>query len=157
MEMLDSAKVIMEAQDIVWMGGVILAGLATVVQRMSKKYKPWSWLAEQFGKAVNKEMLDKIDAVSKKVEELEAIDKRQDEDRARQLALDSRRRILATADEIRKKVRHSEEFFNDALDDISYYRNYCREHPDFENSKAVVSSRVIEETYRQCMLEDDFV
>lgn len=154
--MFDNAMAILEAQDVVWILGVILVGLATVVQKASKKYKPWSWLAEQFGKAVNKEMLDKIDAVSKKVEELEAADKKQDEERDRQLALDARRRILSTADEIRKRVRHSEEFFNDALDDISFYRNYCRMHPDFENSKAVISSEVIEETYQQCLLEDDF-
>lgn len=155
--MFDNAMAILEAQDVVWILGVILVGLATVVQKASKKYKPWSWLAEQFGKAVNKEMLDKIDAVSKKVEELEAADKKQDEERDRQLALDARRRILSTADEIRKRVRHSEEFFNDALDDISFYRNYCRTHPDFENSKAVISSEVIEETYQQCLLEDDFM
>lgn len=153
--MFDNAM-ILEVQDVAWILGVILVCLTTIVQKASKKYKPWSWLVEQFGKAVNKEMLDKIDVVSKKVEELEAADKRQDEERDRQLALDARRRILSTADEIRKHVRHSEEFFNDVLDDISFYRNYCRTHPDFENSKAVISSEVIEETYQQCLLEDDF-
>lgn len=155
--MFDNAMAILEAQDLVWISGVILVCLTTIVQKVSKKYKPWSWLAEQFGRAVNKEMLDKLDAVSKKVEELEATDKKQDEERNKQLALDARRRILSTADEIRKKIRHSEEFFNDALDDISFYRNYCRTHPDFENSKAVISSEVIEETYQQCLLEDDFM
>lgn len=154
--MFDNAMTILEAQDVVWISGVILVCLTTVVQKVSKKYKPWSWLAEQFGKAVNKEMLDKLDAVTKKVEELEAADKKQDEERDRQLALDARRRILSTADEIRKRIRHSEEFFNDALEDISYYRNYCKTHPKFENSKAVISSKIIEETYHQCLLEDDF-
>lgn len=81
---------------------------------------------------------------------------RQDEERDKQLAIDARRRILSVADEIRKKIRHSEEYFNDALGDVSQYRNYCRDHPEFENSKAVISSRIIEETYQQCMLEDDF-
>lgn len=154
--MLDNVTAILEAQNVVWILGVITVCFATVVQKVSNKYKPWSWLAEQFGKAVNKEMLDKLDGVSKRIEELEIVNKRQDEERDRQLALDARRRILSTADEIRKKIRHSEEFFNDALDDISYYRNYCREHPDFENAKAVISSKVIEETYQQCLLEDDF-
>lgn len=154
--MFDNPMSLLEAQNIVWVIGVILVCFATVVQNASKKYKPWSWLAEQFGKAVNKEMLDKMDALSKKVEDLEAADKRQDSERDKQYALDARRRILGTADEIRKKVRHSEEFFNDALDDISFYREYCRTHPDFENSKAVISSKIIEETYQQCLLEDDF-
>ena len=146
----------MRIEDLVWLTGTCGVALTILVQKLSPKYKPWSWLAEQFGKAINKEMLDKLDVVAKKVEDLEKADKRQDEERDKQLALDARRRILATADEIRKKVRHSEEFFNDALDDISYYRNYCRTHPDFENSKAVISSKVIEETYQQCLIEDDF-
>lgn len=155
--MLDNALTILEAQDLVWIAGVVCVALATIVQKASSKYKPWSWLAEQFGRAVNKEMLDKLDAVSKKVEDLEAADKKQDAERDKQMALDARRRILRTADEIRGKLRHSEEFFDDVLDDISHYRNYCREHPDFENSKAVISSKIIEETYQKCVLEDDFL
>lgn len=154
--MLEDATAILEAQNLVWVAGVVLVGITTVVQKASKRYKPWSWLAEQFGKAVNKEMLDKLDAISKKVEDLEAADKRQDEERDKQLALDARRRILSTADEIRKGIRHSEEYFNESLEDVGYYRNYCREHPDFENSKAVISSEIIEQTYHQCLLEDDF-
>ena len=63
----------------------------------------------------------------------------------------------STADEIRKKIRHSEEFFNDVLEDINYYRNYCKTHPGFENSKAIISSKIIEDTYRQCLLKDDFM
>ena len=143
-------------EDLVWLTGVGGVILTTLVQKLSTKYKPWSWIAQQFGRAVNEEMLNKLDTLEAKVDKLEKTDKRQDEERDKQLALDARRRILSTADEIRKKVRHSEEFFNDVLDDISYYRNYCKTHPNFENSKAVISSRIIEETYQQCLLEDDF-
>lgn len=154
--MLENANAILGAKDIAWVTGVILVCIATIVQRASDKYKPWSWLAEQFGRAVNREMIDKLDALSKKVEELEYADKQQNDERDKQLALDARRRILSVADEIRKKVRHSEEYFNDALSDVSYYRAYCRDNPDFENSKAVISSKIIESTYQQCLLEDDF-
>lgn len=139
-----------------WLIGVGAVTVTTMVQGMSTKYKPWSWLARQFGSALNREMMDKLEQLEKKVDRLECIDKEQDAERDKQLALDARRRILSTADEIRKKIRHSEEFFTDALEDVSYYRNYCRGNPEFENSKAVVSSKIIEETYQQCLLEDDF-
>lgn len=155
--MLDNALAILEAQDLAWIAGVVCVVFATIVQKASKKYKPWSWLAEQFGRAVNKEMLDKLDVVSKKVEGLEAADKKQDAEREEQMALEVRRRILRTADEMRAKIRHSEEFFDDALADVSFYRNYCREHPDFENSKAVISSKIIEDAYQKCVLENDFL
>lgn len=154
--MLDNVVATLEMQDLAWIFGVAITCLVTIVQKVSKKYKPWSWLAEQFGRAINKEMLEKMDVISNKIEELEIADKKQDAERDRQLAVDARRRILSVADEIRKKIRHSEEYFNDALDDVSYYRNYCKTHPDFENSKAVISSKIIEEAYRQCLLEDDF-
>lgn len=155
--MLDNALAILEAQDLAWIAGVVCVVFATIVQKASKKYKPWSWLAEQFGRAVNREMLDKLDVVSKKVEDLEAADKKQDAEREEQMALEARRRILRTADEMRAKIRHSEEFFDDALADVSFYRNYCREHPDFENSKAVISSKIIEDAYQKCVLENDFL
>ena len=155
--MLDNALAILEAQDLARIAGVVCVVFATIVQKASKKYKPWSWLAEQFGRAVNKEMLDKLDVVSKKVEDLEAADKKQDAEREEQMALEARRRILRTADEMRAKIRHSEEFFDDALADVSFYRNYCREHPDFENSKAVISSKIIEDAYQKCVLENDFL
>lgn len=155
--MLDNALAILEAQDLAWIAGVVCVVFATIVQKASKKYKPWSWLAEQFGRAVNKEMLDKLDVVSKKVEDLEAADKKQDAEREEQMALEARRRILRIADEMRAKIRHSEEFFDDALADVSFYRNYCREHPDFENSKAVISSKIIEDAYQKCVLENDFL
>ena len=155
--MLDNALAILEAQDLAWIAGVVCVVFATIVQKASKKYKPWSWLAEQFGRAANKEMLDKLDVVSKKVEDLEAADKKQDAEREEQMALEARRRILRTADEMRAKIRHSEEFFDDALADVSFYRNYCREHPDFENSKAVISSKIIEDAYQKCVLENDFL
>lgn len=155
--MLDNALAILEAQDLAWIAGVVCVVFATIVQKASKKYKPWSWLAEQFGRAVNKEMLDKLDVVSKKVEDLEAADKKQNAEREALMALEARRRILRTADEMRAKIRHSEEFFDDALADVSFYRNYCREHPDFENSKAVISSKIIEDAYQKCVLENDFL
>lgn len=154
--MLGNAVAALETINISWLIGVGLVCIVTIMEKASDRYKPWSWLAEQFGKAANREIAEKLDTLSNKVMELEAADKRQDEERDRQLAINARKRILGVADEIRKGIRHSEEYFNDALDDISNYHNYCREHPDFENSKAMISSRIIEETYQQCLIEDDF-
>ena len=157
--MVDQVLAILEAKDkdLAWIAGVIAVCVTTIIQKVSTKYKPWTWLAEQFGKAVNKEMLDKLDAVEKKVDSLEQADIKQKAESERKNAVDTRRRILRVADEIRAKYRHSEEFFNDALQDISFYRNYCRDHPEFENSKAIMSCKIIEDTYRKCLESNDFV
>ena len=148
---------LLDLQTVTWLVGALCVVITTLVQSLSTKYKPWTWLAEQFGKAANKEMVDKIDTLSKKVESLEKHDKEQDRQLNEERAKAARRRILRCADEIRSKIRHSQEFFNDVLDDISFYKNYCKENPKFENEKAVIAIKLIEETYEKCHKEDDFL
>ena len=143
--------------NLVWLSGVGVAALTTLVQKCSKKYKPWSWVFQQIGKAVNKEMYDKLDILSEKIDNLEERDKCQDEERDKENALDARRRILKFADECRRHERHSEEYFNDVLRDRSYYKNYCDNHPTFQNEKAVLAMSTCENAYRYCMENDDFL
>ena len=68
-----------------------------------------------------------------------------------------RTRILRFADELRRNVKHSEEFFNQILADISHYKNYCRTHPDYKNDKAVNAIAKIENVYQKCMEENSFL
>jgi hypothetical protein len=155
--MLKDIFSLLEAQDLVWLTGVIVAAVTTAIQGLSKKYKPWSWLARKFGSAMNKDMLDKLDTLSTKVDQLEKRDDEQDAAMAEEHARAARRRILRCSDEIRRKERHSEEYFNDVLDDISYYKKYCDEHPKFENEKAVLAIRLVEKTYEKCVSDNDFL
>lgn len=145
------------AQDIVWLTGVIVAAVTTAIQGLSKKYKPWSWLARKFGSAMNKDMLDKLDTLSTKVDKLEKRDDERDAAMSEEHARAARRRILRCSDEIRSKERHSEEYFNNVLDDISYYKKYCDEHPKFENEKTVLAIRLVERTYNKCIEDNDFL
>lgn len=155
--MLKDIFPLLEAQDLVWLTGVIVAAVTTAIQGLSKKYKPWSWLARKFGSAMNKDMLDKLDTLSTKVDQLEKRDNEQDAAMAEEHARAARRRILRCSDEIRRKERHSEEYFNDVLDDISHYKKYCDEHPEFENEKAVLAIRLVEKTYEKCISDNDFL
>lgn len=148
---------ILDLQGITWLAGVATVVVTTLVQNFSDKYKPWTWLAEQFGKAANKEIIDRLDDVEKKIINIEERDSEQDKKAEEDRAKAARRRILRFADEIRSKVRHSKEFFDDVLADISFYKNYCKENPKFENEKAVMAIELIEETYKKCLRENDFL
>ena len=149
---------LLQIQDFVFLSGSGTVVLVTLIQALSKKYKPWTWLAGQFGKAANKEMLDKIDNLERKVDNLEKRDNEQDARRDEDAAKAARRRILRCSDEIRSKsIRHSEEFFNDVLDDITFYNHYCQEHPMFKNEKAVRAIALVEKTYDKCMDDNDFL
>lgn len=148
--------------------GVVLLAAMSILEVTPVKINPWSWLwkkigkffgriGQAIGKALNGEVIAELSGIKERLTELEQHDQRQDKDRGEDKALDARRRILQFADEIRRKVRHSEEHFNNAFEDIDYYKTYCHEHTDFENDKARISIKIIEETYERCTRDDDFL
>ena len=72
-------------------------------------------------------------------------------------ARDSRTHILRFADELYNEVSHSQEYFNDILDDITLYEKYCNEHPEFPNAKTALSAKRIKETYERLHEEHKFL
>lgn len=66
-------------------------------------------------------------------------------------------RILRFNDEVKQGTRHTEEHFNQILEDITKYNRYCGEHKDFPNDKAVLAIKNIRDTYDKCMEENDFL
>ena len=142
-----------------WMkaGGGVLLLFMTLVQITPIKINPWSIVARGIGKAMSRDILDKLDTVETDVKNLKEkhdnLKDRMDKDDA-----DScRTRILRFADELRRGVEHSEEFFNQILDDISDYERYCSEHPEYKNSKAANAIAKIDKVYQKCMEENSFL
>ena len=72
-------------------------------------------------------------------------------------ALQARRRIIAFSDECKRNIPHSEEHFNNVLEDIDEYEKYCDAHPDFKNRKAVQSIKFILEIYDERRRKNDFL
>ena len=148
---------LMQLQDFMWIIGLLVIVITSLVQALSKRYNPWLWLLEKLGDAMNKKMLINQDCLEKKVDSLQyRLEKNEKED-AMNRAYGARRRILRFSDEMRKNERHSLEFFNEVLNDIKIYKDYCDKNPDFENDKAVISMEIIEEKYKKCLKEDDFL
>ncbi len=79
-----------------------------------------------------------------------------EEDERRDI-LQARRRVIDFADECRRGVRHSEEHFNNVLEDITVYDRYCASHPAFPNRQAESSIRLIMDVYDVCKRENDFI
>lgn len=132
--------------------------LLSIFVEVSKiKISPWSWLGKKIGKVINGDVINELDGVKKEIGEIKEQNATQNDQRALDKALDARRRILRFADEIRRGDKHSQEHFNSILDDISFYLQYCDDHPNFKNKKAVISIKIIEEIYEKCTREDDFL
>lgn len=71
---------------------------------------------------------------------------------------DNRRvRILRGSDEIKLKVRHSEEWFDQTNEDITEYEKYCDEHPGYKNNKAVHAIANINDAYQKALKDNDFL
>ena len=136
--------------------GLAVAAL-TLVQVVPVKINPWSYIARSIGKALNKDMMDKLESVQDDVKDLgnkhSNLEYRMDKDKAD----DCRTRILRFGDELRRGVEHSEEFFNQILDDISDYKRYCTEHPEYKNDRAVNAIAEIEKVYQRCMEKNSFL
>lgn len=138
-------------------GSGIAVAVLTLVQVVPVKINPWSYIARSIGKALNKDMMDKLESVQDDVKDLgnkhSNLEYRMDKDKAD----DCRTRILRFGDELRRGVEHSEEFFNQILDDISDYKRYCTEHPEYKNDRAVNAIAEIEKVYQRCMEKNSFL
>ena len=94
-----------------------------------------------------------LKAIKELADEIASILARMDKENAD----DARRNILNFDDELRRKVDHSEESYNQVLADIKFYRHYCREHEDYENDKATSAIAHVRETYQEVKNANKFI
>lgn len=130
-------------------GGLFVA-LSTLVEISPIKLNPWSWIAKKIGRAINGEVLEKVDKLEKDIQAMQDV---ADERNAKA----ARTRVLRFGDEIIHEVKHSKEHFDDILLDISNYDRYCAEHPHFENDRMQLTAQLIKDTYRKCMEDHSFI
>lgn len=139
----------MNIQDILTGGGVVFV-LLTIIQITPIKLDPWSAIARIIGRAINGEVMTKVDKLSHDLQEMKATEEERD-------AVNARIRILQFGDELCMNVRHTRERFNQILADIDMYENYCDTHPTFENNQSVMTIQNIKDVYHDCMKKHDFL
>lgn len=91
----------------------------------------------------------KLDSLEKKLDSLE---KKTDLNKAE----DKRACVLRFNGEIKRGIHHDEEEFNECLGAIDYYEDYCRQHPDYPNSKAVMAIANVKRVYEKAYQKNDF-
>lgn len=126
----------MSLNEIISSGGGVIIVLLTIIQLAPIKVNPWSKIAKVIGRALNTEIMDKLNESE---------------------ATNARYRILRFDDEIRHKVKHTEEHFNQIMDDIDDYERYCSSHPNYKNSRAVSAIENTRRTYEKCRRENSFL
>lgn len=110
----------------------------------------WTILARILGRAMNGELIVKVNNMSS---ELNQHIQKTEETRIRQ----ARQRILRFSDDIMLGKNHSQEHYNDILDDINIYETYCNGHPNYVNNKAKVAIELIRDTYQDHLQHNTFL
>ena len=133
----------MSMREIIGGGGGLLLVLMTLVQLAPVKVNPWSWVARAIGRAINAEVINKLDA------HITMDDRR--------CADGHRARILHFNNELLRDIDHTKEEFTEVLAEIDAYEDYCDEHPDYPNNRAVLAIQNIKSNYQSRLQKHDFL
>lgn len=140
----------MTALEIGGLSGGILAIILSLIQVSPIKFNPWTKIIRWFAKIFLGELFEKVENIQNDMNELKSTV-------AEDKAIECRVRILRFGDEVLHKERHTKEHFDQILRDITFYDNYCREHPDFENHITELTSSRIMKVYEKCCETADFL
>ena len=146
----------MTLQEILLGGGGALLVLLTLVQISPIKIDPWSALARAIGRALNKDVLDRLGTLENEQREIKAEVSAQKELSDKRVADGWRADILRFNMELVKHTKHTREDYIEILDIIDKYEKYCEAHKDYENNRAVHAIANIERCYDDRLKNDDF-
>ena len=140
----------MDLKEIFMGGGGVLVVLLTLVQIAPVKVNPWSAIAKAVGRAVNADVAKELCEIKKKLDDHVTMDDRRTAD-------GYRTRILHFNNELLRSIDHTEEEFNEVLAEIDAYEEYCEEHPEYPNNRAVLAIENIRSNYKERLQKHDFL
>lgn len=140
----------MSLHEILRAGGGGLLVLLTLLQIAPIRVNPWSAIAKAIGRALNGEVLARVDKLERDLDALRSAAEERE-------AVSCRARILHFGDETLHGTLHTREHFDQVLRDLDSYERYCDEHPDFENNVTVLTSSRIKDIYKKCLENNDFL
>ena len=72
-------------------------------------------------------------------------------------ATNARTRILRFDDELINGVHHSKEYFQQTLEEIDTYEQYCTKHPNYKNNACILAIEHIRRVYIRLLDEGGFI
>jgi len=136
--------------------GTIL-GAMTFIQITPIKLNPWSRIAKMIGRAINAELIEKVNDLHNQVDALSSKIELVEEGSKQRNASNVRNRIINFGDSLLHGKNYSKEHFNQIMIDIKSYETYCREHKDFENGITVQTTEYIKNKYAYNLEHNSFL
>ncbi len=146
----------MTLEQILLGGGVGLAGLLTLIQISPIKFNPWSVIARAIGRAINKEVLEKLRAVEDEQQIIKEEIAKQKAKADEREADGWRADILRFNMELVNHTQHTREDYIEILAIIDDYETYCDAHRNYENNRAIHAVANIERCYDDRLKNNDF-
>lgn len=114
----------------------IIAFCSLFVKLPRIEIRLWQYLLKGIGDAINGSLKTQIADLSKQIMAVDKLlnDHIKNQEEAETTAC--RRRILRFGDEVMMGVRHSQEHWDNIMEDVDNYYVYCETHPEYHNSKA---------------------
>lgn len=124
------------------MGGGVVAAVLLFVRFLIERNDDKDESKKEIIEAIHS-VGDKVDGVDGELQEHKAV-----------LA---RTHILRFNDELYNHIDHSKEYFDQTLEDIDTYENYCANHPSFKNQRTVFAEDNIKSVYKKLTEEHKFL
>ena len=138
--------------------------ILTFIEIAPIKLNPWKWIAKTVGKWFSEDTLEEIKKIRTELEDVNdkfeshlEEERKYKENEAVEKQEARKRRMLIFSDEIREGKNHSQERFNQIIEDLDDYEAFCNNHPDYTNNKANASAKLIKRTYEGKLASNDFL
>lgn len=135
----------------------VIVFLASFIKIPKLEVNIWKWIGNNIVKSLTQNIISKLDELSKKVLTIENSLQEHLDEEEKEKARYARQRIVRFNNEIVDGKKHTQESFDDILDDIDIYEDYCKLHPLFPNNKANISIENIKRIYKKCLEENSFL
>lgn len=147
----------MDLQEILLGGGGVLFVVLTLIQITPLKVNPWSAIGRVIGQTLNKDVMDELKTIKKaQAETHETLDDHIRVDDERNADLHRVYILRFNRELLRENIPHTREDFVEVLAEIDFYERYCKEHPEYENNRAVLAIQNIKRTYSEKLENHDF-
>ncbi len=136
--------------------GLIVA-VMSIIQVSKIEINPQSWIATQLGNALNAGVMKEIKDIKTEQEETrKKLDAHIEEGEERK-ADNYRSRVLRFNNELVRGLGHTEEDYDEILDVIWKYNEYCKTHPKYKNNKMPHAIKNVERMYDEMLHTNGFL